>query len=52
MQVTVGTILGIIALVCGILMLVGGTWSRYPLAGIAIISLALLVVLPAFGVRI
>jgi hypothetical protein len=34
-------ILALIALVCGILMLVSGRWSRYPLAAIAIICLAL-----------
>jgi hypothetical protein len=33
--------LALIALVCGILMLVSGRWSRYPLAAIAIICLAL-----------
>ena len=34
-------ILALIALVCGILMLVSGRWSRYPLAAVAIICLAL-----------
>jgi hypothetical protein len=34
-------ILALVALVCGILMLVSGRWSRYPLAAIAIICLAL-----------
>ena len=34
-------LLAIIALVCGILMLVSGRWSKYPLAAIAIICLAL-----------
>lgn len=34
-------LLAIIALVCGILMLVSGRWTKYPLAAIAIISLAL-----------
>jgi uncharacterized membrane protein YphA (DoxX/SURF4 family) len=34
-------VLAIIALICGILMLVSGRWSRYPLAAIAIICLAL-----------
>ncbi|MDP9282426.1 MAG: hypothetical protein M3P38_10055 [Chloroflexota bacterium] len=38
---TVGLLLALIALVCGILMLVSGRWSRYPLAAIAIICLAL-----------
>ena len=38
---TVTLILAIVALVCGILMLVSGRWSRYPLAAIAIICLAL-----------
>ena len=35
-------ILALIALVCGILMLVSGRWSRYPLAAVAIICLALI----------
>jgi hypothetical protein len=34
-------ILAAIALVCGILMLVSGRWSRFPLTAIAIICLAL-----------
>jgi hypothetical protein len=34
-------LLALIALVCGILMLVAGRWSKYPLAAIAIICLAL-----------
>lgn len=34
-------ILALIALVCGILMLVSGRWSKFPLAAIAIICLAL-----------
>ena len=34
-------ILAIIALVCGVLMLVAGRWSKWPLAAIAIICLAL-----------
>jgi hypothetical protein len=38
---TVGLLLALIALVCGILMLVAGRWSRVPLAAIAIICLAL-----------
>jgi hypothetical protein len=42
MQLTIPVILALIALVCGILMLVSGRWSRYPLAGIAIICLALI----------
>ncbi|HUG56144.1 MAG TPA: hypothetical protein VMJ92_03625 [Candidatus Limnocylindrales bacterium] len=37
----IGMILAIIALVAGILMLVPGMWSKYPLAAIAIICLAL-----------
>jgi len=39
---TISLILAIIALVCGILMLVSGRWSRYPLAAVAIICLALI----------
>jgi hypothetical protein len=38
---TISLILAIIALICGVLMLVSGRWSRYPLAAIAIICLAL-----------
>jgi hypothetical protein len=38
---TVAFILAVVALVCGILMLVSGRWSRYPLAAIAVICLAL-----------
>lgn len=34
-------ILAIVALVCGALMLLSGRWSKYPLAAIAIICLAL-----------
>ena len=34
-------ILALIALVAGILMLVSGRWSKFPLAAIAIICLAL-----------
>jgi len=34
-------ILAIVALVCGILMLVSGRWSKWPLAAVAIICLAL-----------
>jgi hypothetical protein len=42
MTLTITVILALIALVCGILMLVSGRWSRYPLAAIAIICLALI----------
>ena len=38
---SLGTILALVALVCGILMLISGRWSRFPLAAIAIICLAL-----------
>lgn len=41
MTITIGFVLAIIALICGILMLVSGRWSRYPLTAIAIICLAL-----------
>ena len=34
-------ILAVGALVCGILMLVAGRWSKWPLAAVAIICLAL-----------
>jgi hypothetical protein len=38
---TISLILALIALVSGVLMLVSGRWSRFPLAAIAIICLAL-----------
>lgn len=34
-------VLSIIALICGVLMLVSGAWSKIPLAAIAIICLAI-----------
>lgn len=43
MTLTPTFLLGLVALVCGILMLVpGGRWSRLPLAAIAIICLAII----------
>ncbi|OLD51425.1 MAG: hypothetical protein AUI58_07625 [Chloroflexi bacterium 13_1_40CM_2_70_6] len=41
MVLSISFILAVIALICGILMLVSGRWSRFPLAAIAIICLAL-----------
>lgn len=41
MSLSLTMILALIALVCGILMLVAGRWSKFPLAAIAIIALAL-----------
>ena len=41
MTLSIGLILALIALVCGVLMLLSGRWSKYPLAAIAIICLAL-----------
>jgi hypothetical protein len=41
MTLTLGFILAIIALICGLLMLFSGRWSRLPLTAIAIICLAL-----------
>ena len=38
---TLASLLAIIALICGVLMLFAGRWSRLPLAAIAIICLAL-----------
>ena len=38
---TISFVLALIALICGVLMLVSGRWSRFPLAAIAIICLAL-----------
>lgn len=37
----IGFILAVIALICGVLMLVAGRWSKFPLAAIAIICLAI-----------
>jgi heme/copper-type cytochrome/quinol oxidase subunit 4 len=41
MTMSVSLLLTLIALVAGILMLVSGRWSKYPLAAVAIICLAL-----------
>jgi hypothetical protein len=41
MTITVSLLLAAIALICGILMLVGGRFGRVPLAAIAIICLAI-----------
>jgi hypothetical protein len=41
MTLTFPVILALIALICGVLMLVSGRWSKLPLAAIAIICLAL-----------
>jgi hypothetical protein len=38
---TLGLLLAVIALICGVLLLFSGRWSRVPLAAIAIICLAL-----------
>lgn len=37
----IGQILAIVALICGVLLLIPGQWSTLPLAAIAIICLAL-----------
>ena len=42
MTLTIPVILALIALICGVLMLVSGRWSKIPLAAIAIICLALI----------
>lgn len=34
-------LLSVIALICGVLMLVAGRWSKFPLAAVAIICLAI-----------
>jgi cytochrome b subunit of formate dehydrogenase len=39
--VSLAFILAVVALICGILMLVSGRWSKWPLAAVAIICLAL-----------
>ena len=41
MVLNLDTLLAAIALIAGILMVLRGNWSRYPLAAIAIICLAL-----------
>lgn len=41
MNLSLAVILALVALVCGILMLVAGRWSKFPLTAIAIICLAL-----------
>lgn len=41
MTLNLDTILAAIALICGVLMVLRGNWSRYPLAAIAVICLAL-----------
>jgi hypothetical protein len=41
MTLSISLLLALVALVCGILLLVSGRWSRYPLTAIAIICLAL-----------
>ena len=41
MTLSLGFLLAVIALICGVLMLFRGGWSRVPLAAIAIICLAL-----------
>jgi uncharacterized membrane protein YjjP (DUF1212 family) len=41
MTITIPLLLTLIALICGVLMLVSGRWSKWPLAAIAIICLAL-----------
>jgi len=41
MTLTIPVILALIALACGVLMLVSGRWSKLPLAAVAIICLAL-----------
>jgi hypothetical protein len=38
---SINQILVLVALVCGVLLLVSGRWSKYPLTAIAIICLAL-----------
>jgi len=38
---SISFLLALVALACGILLLVSGRWSRFPLTAIAIICLAL-----------
>ncbi|HLQ05893.1 MAG TPA: hypothetical protein VK197_09610 [Verrucomicrobiae bacterium] len=41
MTLSISLLLALVALVCGILLLVSGRWSKYPLTAVAIICLAL-----------
>jgi uncharacterized membrane protein YjjP (DUF1212 family) len=41
MTLSIPVILALIAIACGVLMLVSGRWSKLPLAAIAIICLGL-----------
>jgi hypothetical protein len=38
---SISFILALVALACGVLLLVSGRWSKYPLTAIAILCLAL-----------
>lgn len=52
MTITLGIVLAAIALIAGVLLILGGRWNALPLAAIAIIALALIQLLPAFGIAI
>ena len=41
MTLNIDTLLAAIALICGVLMVLRGGWSKYPLAAVAVICLAL-----------
>jgi ABC-type xylose transport system permease subunit len=41
LTLSIGSVLAFIALICGVLMLFTGRWSRLPLAAVAVICLAL-----------
>ncbi len=41
MTLSISLVLALVALACGILMLVSGRWSKFPLTAIAIICLAI-----------
>ncbi len=38
---SLSVLLAVVALICGVLMLISGRWSKFPLTAIAIICLAL-----------
>jgi len=52
MTITLTFLLAAIALICGVLMLVGGRFGRIPLAAIAIICLSVIVLAPSLGIAI
>jgi len=51
MTITLTVLLAAIALICGILMLVGGRFGRVPLAAVAIICLSVIQLAPQLGIK-